>query len=181
MIKRRSALGLAAASVAVIAFPWKTATATEASAFETFRDLSDFDRGRLVGDYRMHFDEEIGIGMWAGRFSQNFASVIPAALALGASDFGSLKAAFSQRFLVTGGKDERLPMPLRRRLSAAASVIPGFDPHPGVEQGPVFEAHHSFIAMHMVRLLDHLSADYPGAGADIRAGRYDWSRAAIRL
>jgi hypothetical protein len=176
MITRRSILALAGSVGAAIAFPWQASAATETSAFEAFSDLSDSGRGRLVTDYRRHYDDDIGIGMWGGRFQQNFAAVVPAALALGASDFGSIKAAFSQRFLVTGEMDDRLPLPLRTRLRAAASVIPGYDPPRGAEQGPVFEARHTFIAMHMVRLLDHLSADYPGAAADIKAGRFDWSR-----
>lgn len=179
MITRRSILGLASATGAAIAFPWQASAATETSAFEAFRDLSDYGRGRLVSDYRRHFDEEIGIGMWGGRFQQNFAAVVPAALALGTADFGSAKAAFSHRFLVTGADDERLPRHLRTRLRDAASVIPGYAPDRGIEQGPVFESHHSFIAMHMVRLLAHLSAGYPGAAADIRAGRFDWNRARL--
>lgn len=179
MITRRSILGLAGAAGAAIAFPWQASAATDASVFKAFRDLSDYGRGQLVSDYRRHYDDEIGIGMWGGRFQQNFAAVVPAALALGASDFGSVKAAFSQRFLVTGELDDRLPQHLRTRLGAAASVIPGHDPSRGAKQGPVFEARHTFIAMHMVRLLDHLSAGYPGAAADIRAGRFDWSRAQI--
>jgi hypothetical protein len=132
-----------------------------------------------VSGYRRFYDDEIGIGMWGGRFQHNLAAVVPAALALGAPDFGSVKAAFSQHFLVTGGMDERLPSRLRMRLQAAASVIPGYDEHRGAKQGPVFEAHHDFISMHMVRLLDHLSAGYPGAAADIRAGQFDWNRAQI--
>lgn len=160
-----------AAGVPVLASPLP-----RADAFETFRGLTQAGHHELVCGYVRQNMAGFDGPMWAGRMAQNYLSVLPAALASGASSFEEVKRAFSLDFLVSAQRDERLPAHMRSRLRSAISVIPAYDEAKGTEQSEIFHDHLNFMFSGFGRMFFELSVGYPGSACDMAKGAFAWER-----
>jgi hypothetical protein len=178
LLTRRSFAALTTGAVACTAFgaPAISSPSREYGDFETFRRLSQEQHFELVGGYVRQNMQRFDGAMWSGRMVQNYASVLPAALASGASSFAEVERAFSLDFLISAEKDERLPVYMRSRLRAAVSVIPSYDDTKGTEQSEIFHDHLNYMFRNFNQLFAELALGYPGSSRDMSNGAFDWSR-----
>ncbi len=107
---------------------------------------------------------------------QNYASVVPAALASGASSFSEVARAFSLEFLLAAQQDESLPAYMRSRLRGTVSVIPAYDEANGFRQSEIFHEHLNFMFRNFNQLFAELAVGYPGSSRDMRTGAFDWTK-----
>ncbi|WP_171049027.1 hypothetical protein [Rhizobium sp. MHM7A] len=178
LLNRRSFTVLSTAMVTCVAAGIRAVASPlrQEDAFETFRRLSQDAHLELVSGFvRQNMAGSDG-PMWTGRMSQNYISVLPAALASGASSFDEVKRAFSLDFLVSAQRDERVPAFMRNRLRSAISVIPAYDEAKGTEQGEIFHDHLNFMFSGFGRMISELSVGYPGSARDMANGVFDWER-----
>lgn len=179
VMKRRTLLSVAAG--AALTLPLLTgeseaSSANESDDFEVYRHLTFEQHKDLVWGWVQKIDRHQDGAMWSGRMCQNYMSVAPAALILGARSFDEVADAFSLQFLLQARSDERLAHHLQRRAQSALSVIPTFDEDQGLNQRQIFVDHFEFMASRFKFKLDLLKTGYHGSGRDMKFGRYDWDR-----
>lgn len=179
-VTRRTFGALATGALALTAFgaPCFSFSIKEYGDFETFRGLSQDKHFELVGGFVRENMQRFDGAMWSGRMMQNYASVVPAALASEASSFSEVARAFSLEFLLAAQQDESLPAYMRSRLEGAVGAIPAYDEAKGNDQSEIFHDHLNFMFRNFDRLFAELTIGYPGAARDMRNGNFDWTRTA---
>lgn len=179
MILNRRAFGFLGVGVVACAtgsFPSLASPSSAMGSFRVFQGLSEPRHQDLIRGYFNHNIDGFDGPMWRGKMSQNYFAVVPAALALGVSNFEDMQSAFSVEFMVNAQTNQTIPVHLRNRMRAAISVIPSFDENKGTTQEPVFNEHLTYLVSGFVRLFAQVKEGYLGSNLDMVNGRFQWDR-----